>query len=96
MAVTKDPERGSWTVQCWYRDWQGARRKKTKRGFKSRAAARSAGAIGMRFGDFFGIYTEDVKPRLKINTWLSKEHMVRTKRFSQEYLLSLRRSSLPA
>lgn len=33
----------------------------------------------MRFGDFFDIYTEDVKPRLKINTWLSKEHMVRTK-----------------
>lgn len=88
MAVTKDPERGTWTVQCWHRDWQGARRKKTKRGFKSRAsalawerdfAARSAGAIDMRFGDFFDVYTEDVKPRLKLNTWLSKEHMVRTK-----------------
>ena len=92
MPATKDPERGSWTVQCWYREWQGARRKKTKRGF----AARSAGAIDMSFGDFFDIYTEDVKPRLKINTWLSKEHMVRTKWFSQEYLLSLRRPSLPA
>lgn len=88
MGVSKDPERGTWTVQCWYRDWQGARRKKTKRGFKSRASAlawerdfamRSAGAIDMRFGDFFDVYTEDVKPRLKLNTWLSKEHMVRTK-----------------
>lgn len=88
MAVTKDPERGTWTVQCWHRDWQGARRKKTKRSFKSRAstlawerdfAARSAGAIDMRFGDFFDVYTEDVTPRLKLNTWLSKEHMVRTK-----------------
>lgn len=88
MAVTKDPERGTWTVQCWHRDWQGARRKKTKRSFKSRAstlawerdfAARSAGAIDMRFGDFFDVYTEDVKPRLKLSTWLSKEHMVRTK-----------------
>lgn len=78
MAVSKDPERGTWTVQCWYRDWQGARRKKTKRGFKSRAsalawerdfAARSAGAIDMRFDDFFDVYTEDVKPRLKLNTW---------------------------
>ncbi len=86
MAVTKDPERGTWTVQCWYRDWQGARRKKTKRGFKSRAsalawernlAARSADAIDMRFGDFFDVYAEDVRPRLKLNTWLSKEHMVR-------------------
>lgn len=92
MAVNKDPELGTWTVQCWYCDWQGARRNKTKRVF----AARSAGAIDMRFGDFFDIYTEDVKPRLKINTWLSKEHMVCTKRFSQEYLLSLRKSSLPA
>lgn len=88
MAVTKDPERDTWTVQCWYRDWQGTRRKKTKRGFKSRAAAltwergfaaRSAGATDMCLGDFFDIYTEDVKPRLKINTWLSKERMVRTK-----------------
>lgn len=79
-------------MQCWYCDWQGARRRKTKRGF----AAHSAGAIDMRFGDFFDIYTEDVKPRLKINTWLSKEHMVRTKWFSQEYLLSLRMPSLPA
>ena len=88
MGVFKDHERGTWAVQCWYRDWQGTRRKKTKRGFKSRAAAlawerdfslRSAGAIDMRFGDFFELYEEDVKPRLKLNTWLSKEHMFRTK-----------------
>lgn len=43
MAVTKDPEHGTWTVQCWYRDWQGARRKKTKRGFKSQRSAFMAG-----------------------------------------------------
>lgn len=77
MGVFRDNARGKWTVQCWYRDCQSARRKKTKRGFKSRAAAlawernfarRSAGAIDMRFGDFYKLYEEDMKPRLKLNT----------------------------
>ena len=85
MSVSKDERRDTWTVQCWYRDWQGARRKKTKRGFKSRAsalawernlAARSADAIDMRFGDFFDVYAEDVRPRLKLNTWLTKKHII--------------------
>lgn len=39
MSVSKDQERGTFYVQCWYKDWQGQRKKKTKRGFKTRKAA---------------------------------------------------------
>lgn len=33
----------------------------------------------MTFEDFFKIYSEDMELRLKRNTWLTKEHIVRTK-----------------
>ncbi|RNL39787.1 Arm DNA-binding domain-containing protein [Paraeggerthella hongkongensis] len=33
MSVRKGPERGTYYVRCWYRDWWGNRKKKTKRGF---------------------------------------------------------------
>ena len=32
MTVRKE-ENGTWSVRCWYRDWQGQRKQKTKRGF---------------------------------------------------------------
>lgn len=88
MSVSKDGKRGTWYVQCWYRDWQNERHKKTKRGFKSKKdaeawerdfVARCNGAPTMTFGEFCSLYAEDMKPRLKRNTWLTKEHMIRTK-----------------
>lgn len=33
----------------------------------------------MAFGEFFKLYSDDVQNRLKRNTWLTKEHIVRTK-----------------
>lgn len=33
----------------------------------------------MPFSEFFKVYEEDVRPRLKLNTWLTKEHITRTK-----------------
>ena len=41
MSVSKDPQRGTYYVQCWYKDWTGKRCKKTKRGFKTKKAATS-------------------------------------------------------
>ena len=35
--------------------------------------------LDMAFGEFFKLYTDDVQNRLKRNTWLTKEHIVRTK-----------------
>lgn len=35
--------------------------------------------LDMAFGEFFKLYSDDVQNRLKRNTWLTKEHIVRTK-----------------
>ena len=35
MSASKDSERGTFYVQCRYRDWTGESKKKTKRGFKT-------------------------------------------------------------
>ena len=33
----------------------------------------------MTFGEFWKLYTEDIKNMVKKNTWLTKEHIVETK-----------------
>ena len=35
----------------------------------------------MTFGEFWKLYTEDVEPRVKLNTWLTKENIVEKKIF---------------
>lgn len=71
-----------------YRDWQGNNKKKKKRGFKTKREAldweqsfrqKQAASLDMLFKDFVEVYTEDMKPRLKYNTWLTKEHIIKTK-----------------
>lgn len=85
MAINKETN-GTYTVQAWYRTWTGERRKKTKRGFRTKADARKweqefqltqAGSPDMTFDALFGLYRADVKPRLKLNTWLTKENIAR-------------------
>lgn len=88
MSTNKDTLRGTWTVQCWFHDWKGERRKKTKRGFLTKAKAQEwernflaqcNGAPTMTFGDFCSLYESDMRPRLKRNTWNTKEHIIRKK-----------------
>ena len=87
MSVSKEAS-GTYEVQCWYRDWQGARKKKHRRGFKTKAAARkwerdfllkAEGSPSMTFASFVEVYEADMKPRLKLNTWLTKCHIIDTK-----------------
>lgn len=40
MSVSKDPERGTFYVQCRYKDWTGRSKKKAKHGFKAGKDAR--------------------------------------------------------
>ena len=35
--------------------------------------------MSMTFSDFVEVYSNDMKPRLRLNTWNSKEHIIRTK-----------------
>ena len=88
MPAYKNEENGTWTVQCYYHDMDGKRHHKTKRGFatQTKAATWEAdfmaamdGTMSMTFEAFVGLYESDVRPRLKLNTWLTKEHIIRSK-----------------
>jgi len=88
MAAYKDDKKGTWYVSFYYRNWQGANIRKLKRGFPTKREAlewereflqQQAADMDMTFGAFVELYTKDMKERLKLNTWLSKEHIIRTK-----------------
>lgn len=88
MAAFKDKKNGTWYVQFRYTDWQGERQQKLKRGFETRRDAldwereflmQKKSNPNMTFESFYQMYEEDVKPRLKLNTWLSKESIIKAK-----------------
>lgn len=88
MSVSRNQATGLWDVQAWYRTYEGERRKKHRRGFKTKAEAkqwerefllRAEGSPSMTFADFAAVYLADVKPQLKLNTYLTKEHIIGTK-----------------
>lgn len=88
MAAYKDEKRGTWYVSFHYYDWTGKNCRKVKRGFKTKREAiewehhfrmKEASDLDMTFGEFVEAYTRDMKPKLKHNTWLTKEHILRTK-----------------
>lgn len=88
MAAYKDEDRGTWFVSFHYTDWTGKNRRKMKRGFKTRREAlewenhfltKEGSNLDMTFAEFVEAYTRDMEPKLKRNTWLTKDHIVRTK-----------------
>ena len=88
MSVSQDKDRCTWYVQCRYKDWTGKTQKKTKRGFKTKkdAAAwereflsRVTGTPNMTFAEFYKIYEEDMRPRVRRNTWESKAYIIERK-----------------
>lgn len=87
MSISREGN-GTYTVQVWYKDWQGARRKKTKRGFATKVAAgkweaayksKSEGSPSMLFSDFCELYERTRKPQIKLNTWKTKEQIIQKK-----------------
>lgn len=88
MPVYKDSKLGTWFVQCAYRNYTGERVRTTKRGFKTRKQAqewerefvkKKEGALDVSIAAFYELYEQDVKPRLKENTWNTKAHIIETK-----------------
>ena len=82
MAAYKDELRGTWYVSFHYYDWTGKNCRKVKRGFKTKREAtewerhvrmKEAAELDMTFEDFVKAYTRDMKPKLKHNTWLTKD-----------------------
>ena len=88
MPVYKNNENGTWYVLARYLDWKGERKQKCKRGFATRKEAlewertfqqQNASDMDMNFEAFYELYRNDMKPRLKENSWMTKEHIVETK-----------------
>lgn len=88
MPVFKNGDNGTWYVMARYVNWKGERKQKCKRGFATKKEAQewermfqlqNASDLDMSFEAFTELYIRDVKTRLKENTWLTKEHIIRTK-----------------
>ena len=88
MPTYRDEKAGTWYVQCYYKDAAGHNRHKVKRGFPTELEAMlwekeflsdKQSAMDMEFRKFVKVYAEDVKPRLRESTWLSKERMIEDK-----------------
>lgn len=71
-----------------YTDWKGERKQKCKRGFATRAKAlewereflqQKRADVDMTFESFAELYEKDIRPRLKENTWLTKENIIKNK-----------------
>ena len=88
MAAFKNKNNGTWYVQFRYTDWKGERQQKLKRGFATKKEAlawereflmQKQADIDMTFESFVELYEKDVKPKLKLNTWLTKESIIKKK-----------------
>lgn len=88
MAAFKNKENGTWYVQFRYTDWKGERQQKLKRGFATKKEAQAwkrefliekQADINMTFESFVVLYEKDIKPKLKLNTWLTKESIIQKK-----------------
>ena len=84
MSVSKDKKRGTWMVYIRYKDWKGEKQIHTKRGFPTKRDAleyerefllKKSKDVTMGFPKFVEIYMEDIKPRIKLNTYLTKKHI---------------------
>jgi integrase len=88
MTAYLDNNTKKWVCQFRYRDWQGNNKNKFKRGFATKREAlafeqeykrQNEGNLEMTLAEFLYIYERDRKPRMKLNTWISKEYIVRDK-----------------
>lgn len=88
MSVHKNEDNGTWYVMARYTNWKGEHKQKCKRGFPTKREAQewertfqfqNAADMDMSFEAFTELYEKDIRPRLKENTWLTKEHIITTK-----------------
>ena len=88
MAAFKNEKNGTWYVQFRYTDWKGERQQKFKRGFATKREAQEwereflmqkQADVTMSFDSYVELYERDIKPRLKENTWLTKESIIEKK-----------------
>ncbi len=88
MSVNKDKKTGKWMSQLRISDRGGKTVHKKKRGFPTKREALewereflccNKGSVCMRFGDFVGIYLDDMEHRLKSSTMENKRYIIELK-----------------
>lgn len=88
MKAEKDKKTGKWLIQYRYTDWQGKRRKSTKRGFATKREAEEwlrnflitqKADFDMKFEDFWKMYRADMETRLREHTMRTKKYIVELK-----------------
>ena len=88
MPVFKNETSGTWYVMARYTDWTGTRKQKCKRGFATKREAQewersfqmqTSSDMDMTFEAFAQLYEQDMRPRLKENSWLTKENIIQKK-----------------
>ena len=88
MKAEKDKKTGKWLIQYRYTDWQGKRRKSTKRGFATKREAEEwlrnflitqKADFDMKFEDFWKMYCVDMETRLREHTMRTKKYIVELK-----------------
>lgn len=106
MTVIKNQKSNTYEVRTYYKDWTGVRKQKTKRGFKRKCDAQEWERafklkenlnLDMYFEDFVDLYLNDIKSRIKYNTWLTKKHIVEKKilpYFSKKKLQEIKPSDI--
>jgi len=89
MGVYRDESgNGTWYCKFSYTNWQGKKINKKKRGFPTKKKAleweqnflnEQAGSLDMTFEEFFEVYKRDKASRIRINTWQTKESIIKDK-----------------
>ena len=88
MKAEKDKKTGKWLIQYRHTDWQGKRRKSTKRGFATKREAEEwlrnflitqKADFDMKFADFWKMYCADMETRLREHTMRTKKYIVELK-----------------
>lgn len=88
MKAEKDKKTGKWLIQYRYTDWQGKRRKSTKRGFATKREAEEwlrnflitqNADFDMKFEEFWKMYCSDMGTRLREHTMRTKTYIVELK-----------------
>lgn len=87
-AYRDENKNGTWYCKFSYVNWKGQKLNKKKRGFLTKKEALAwekeflngqAGSVELTFREFFELYKRDKKPRIRENTWRTKEAIVNSK-----------------
>ena len=87
-AYKDETKNGTWFCKCSYTNWKGEKLTKKKRGFATKKDALSwerefliahSDSVEMTFREFFELYRRDKQPRIRENTWRTKEAIVESK-----------------